>query len=147
MKKHLFHFVALFSLSLIGSLSVAAQETHTLKANIPFSFSVREKTLPAGAYHVILDSRINTVRLDGTGAKVSCTAMANNAYATSDPRQTKLIFRRYGNQYFLAQVWQAGERYGYALPKSRAERDLIKDPTRHLAQRNTQPELVAVLVQ
>jgi hypothetical protein len=34
----------------------------------------------------------------------------------------KLIFHRYGESYFLAEVWDSTEN-GYALPKSRTEKD------------------------
>ena len=41
---------------------------------------------------------------------------------TSKDKAT-LLFHRYGDQYFLSQVWPAGGSTGRLLPKSRAERD------------------------
>ena len=37
--------------------------------------------------------------------------------------KTKLIFHRYGNRYFLAQIWSAGSSRGRELPKSAKERE------------------------
>jgi hypothetical protein len=49
----------------------------------------------------------------------------SNAVESLDPkRQITLVFHRYGNQHFLAQVWPAGATTGRELPKSRTERAL-----------------------
>ena len=41
--------------------------------------------------------------------------------------QAKLIFHRYGNHYFLAQVWVDGETEGLQAQKSRGERALQRE--------------------
>jgi hypothetical protein len=38
-----------------------------------------------------------------------------------------LVFHRYGSQYFLAQVWSAGNSEGRELPRSRAEREVASN--------------------
>ena len=39
-------------------------------------------------------------------------------------KPTKLIFHRYGDQYFLAQFWNLGSETGYEFPRSKAEREI-----------------------
>lgn len=43
------------------------------------------------------------------------------------PDQTELIFDRVGDQYFLTEMFEAGNSIGVELPKSRAERKLEKE--------------------
>ena len=38
--------------------------------------------------------------------------------------ESKLIFNRYGNKYFLSQIWTAGSKSGRELPKSQRETEL-----------------------
>ena len=40
---------------------------------------------------------------------------------TADSKKTKLVFHRYGDQYFLAQIWTEGNNRGSELPKTERE--------------------------
>jgi hypothetical protein len=95
-----------------------------LIANIPFEFSVGNKTLPAGEYtirqfnpssdHSVLQFRSK----DGSvGAIVQTTSVIARA-----PENARLIFRRYDNHYFFAEAWVDGQNTGLQASKSRAER-------------------------
>jgi hypothetical protein len=44
--------------------------------------------------------------------------------ASETQEEAKLVFHKYGEQYFLSQVWEAGESAGRALIKSKSERAL-----------------------
>jgi hypothetical protein len=52
------------------------------------------------------------------------------------PSQTKLVFRRYGDRYFLYQIWVEGNNRGRELPMTPLEKELAS---------NARPTLVAVL--
>ena len=54
--------------------------------------------------------------------------------------QTKVVFKRYGDEYFLSQVWISGRSTGRELRKSRQERAL----ERELAARAVKPETIAI---
>ncbi len=45
---------------------------------------------------------------------------------TEDSDSTKVTFHRYGNAYFLKQVQYNYDNLGFELPRSRAEREMIK---------------------
>jgi hypothetical protein len=54
-----------------------------------------------------------------------------NAVQTSiEPSQGKLVFHRYGDEYFLSQIWQAGVNAGRELPKSRREIEVAANARR-----------------
>ncbi len=98
-----------------------------IRVNIPFDFVVGNKTYAAGQY-VIRRAQPNSgdgmVSLSTADGKTRVVRLSNSVQ-TLDPKQKNtLVFHRYGDQRFLAQVWPAGANIGRQLPKSRAERDL-----------------------
>jgi hypothetical protein len=52
--------------------------------------------------------------------------LSNAAQAKDIQTQSKLVFKRYDNRYFLAQVWKAGSNRGRELLKSRAEKEIAQ---------------------
>ena len=51
------------------------------------------------------------------------------AAAQLTSEQSKLVFHRYGDRYFLAQIWMAGSNSGQELPKSPRETEAARDYT------------------
>jgi len=105
--------VTLLSAMLLVTLVASAQGqslAYRVRANIPFDFTVGEKRLPAGEYSV---GRVG----QGSDIAMSITDLNGHAKAmrltyttvTLHPKKkASLIFHRYGDQYFLFQMWQAG---------------------------------------
>ena len=80
-----------------------------MKVNIPFAFSIDNHTLPAGTYYVRAvtpEHNIAPVSADGKRS-VIVNDMPN--YASDPSLNTRLVFQKYGNEYFLSQVWTKGE--------------------------------------
>jgi hypothetical protein len=129
---------------LILAVALAAVAAHAnpasgLKANIPFDFSVGGNTLPAGVYTVTPMSTSSVLLIRREDCRAGAMVRTDGMYAEQIQDQTKLVFHRYGNQYFLAQVWTAGESNGREFPKSRAERELVKDRSKYLAKNTGEP--------
>jgi hypothetical protein len=61
---------------------------------------------------------------DGRKARVFLT---ESAQVTREPHKTELIFDRAGDQYFLSEIFEEGNRIGAEVPKSRAEKRLEKE--------------------
>jgi hypothetical protein len=110
---------------------IASAQGQTLgsrvKANIPFDFTIGDKKLPSGKYTLgrarqFSDDVMISVEDQGGRSKVIRTSIPVLARDTT--QKPKLVFHRYGDQYFLYQVWPAGATTGRQLPKSRGERDL-----------------------
>ena len=97
-KQNLFPLLAIPLLA--TGLASAQIGQQAVKARIPFDFTAGNKALPAGQYRVAAISALGTLSVIGGGselAMVNSHAVQANAALTS----TKLIFRRYGDQYFL----------------------------------------------
>ena len=115
-------------LVLVGSMALAAQAQTSgrtqLIASIPFQFNVGEKTMPAGEYTVIQvnpssDHAVLQLRSkDGTrSVMIQTSNVTGKAVETA-----RLVFNRYGSQYFFSQAWTSSDASGLQAPKSKAER-------------------------
>ena len=131
MKKHVYTMIAM--IVLVGSMAVAAKAQTSgrtqLIANIPFQFSVGDKTLPAGEYTVLsvnADSSNVALKIQSQDGKTS--AMVRMMTVTGKAQESaKLIFHRYGNQYFFAEAWVDGDSSGLQAQKPRAERAIERE--------------------
>jgi len=144
MKKQILKIV--ITLCVISALSIVgfAGLTETLQAKIPFDFMVNGKKLSAGTY---------TVRSTGVNRLLSISnwKMKQGAFATafelqvSADNKPQLIFRRYGNKYFLAKV--IGPTGGIELLTSKAEREAAKAARDSIVMNDLTPEIVTVSAQ
>ena len=112
------------ALLLAASASIAQTKQGDVVADIPFPFIVAHQTLPAGRYIV---SPANTDALGIHDANHHGTFVPTQSTQRSvNDTSCKLVFHRYGDTYFLSEVWVAGNSNGRALFRSRAERELAE---------------------
>lgn len=127
-------------------VSANAQSSDKLSAVIPFDFAVGNQTMASGEYSVrsiTRDGEGLVIRSDDTGK--SAIRLSNSIAPKRNKTQARLVFHRYGQRYFLAEVWAGGDSTGRKLRESREER-AIRHEFERLA-RNTYEtvELVATL--
>ena len=129
MKKQAFGTVTMLTLLLaLTAISVSAQSQRSKITNIPFDFIVGEKTLPAGEYTVEPNRRdFDKVWLvqsrDGRTSAVFTTMPVR---ASETQEKAKFVFHKYGDRYFLSQIWTPGGNSGRELLMPRVERELAK---------------------
>jgi hypothetical protein len=95
--------------------------------DVPFSFIAGEATLPAGRYSVSHFPNSDWILLrsdDGRGIAM-LQIMASSA-PRGQSSSSRLVFNRYGESYFLAQVWTAMDNQVHECFKSRAERNVAR---------------------
>ena len=121
MKHRFTRFILTAGLSgLLGSLVLSAQGQRE-KADIPFAFQTSDRTLAAGEYTVKETSSRGVFTLsDSSGHALFVSAYPNDTGAPGNPR---LIFRVYGNERMLSQVWM-NDGSGYSVHESAAEKNL-----------------------
>lgn len=144
MKKHSLKIFLMFGLFAILAASSAQAQTVAREqtVNIPFSFVVGDKTFAAGSYTVArVNPRTDPSPLvikseDGRAKKLVLTTSVRASKAQGAAR---LVFNRYGDQYFLAQVWTQSDIAGLEIPRSRSEKTLLAD-----VGRERMPEQVAI---
>ena len=105
------------ALAFVASAQAQTAFNHKTFA-VPFSFKVGNKELPAGEYKITAENQtIRVQKLDGKANAVTLTQRTRGTYNESDAR---LTFRRYGDQYYLSQVWLP-DNPGRQLKKPRRE--------------------------
>jgi hypothetical protein len=125
------------TLCLVGALSAVntnAQEPGTeLRFDIPFSFHLRGEILPSGNYVVRRLSEGPAV-LEIQSRRGQDTVIFDTfpVVARNTPGDSELVFHRYGNQYFLEEVFTGGNDTGRELPPSRSERSLKREVARNM---------------
>ena len=146
MKKRIFSTVVTGCLlALMIAVPAHAQISGTtMRVAIPFDFVVRGKTLPAGNYEIkrINDSPEGLVIRDINDKHEQVMFVTESVEAKAIPNESEVIFHRYGDSYFLSEVFTAGEETGQELAPSRAERRL----RREVASNKAEPETVALAV-
>jgi hypothetical protein len=125
MKKQLF---ALVGLGLFLATASASAQTVWLKTNIPFNFIVNKAELPAGEYTLrSLGSSDTGMLIQSTDSQIAKMVLPSVCASSKVPTASKLVFHRYGSEYFLAQIWRAGYEQGKELPKSSRETEVAQD--------------------
>lgn len=129
-------------LTLVVALALAANvvsangqlASSRLIADIPFDFIVGDVTLPSGNYTVrAATSNGDGLRISSRDGKRSVIRLSNSIAEKSQKRTARMVFRRYGQQYFLAEVW-TGEDHGLQLMKSKRERNLRSELAKNTSQ-------------
>ena len=128
---------------LVMAGSARAQMPGTeIRASIPFDFTVRGQTLPAGDYELMRvtedPSGLMLRKVDGKHEHVVFETEAVDIRDIA--HKSELVFNQYGERYFLSEVVTAGEQTGRELTPSHVERTL----RREMAKSEMRPETVTV---
>ena len=71
-----------------------------------------------------LNAAPGVLRLRSADGKSSAMILSHAVQASAGPTHGKLVFNKYGDEYFLFQVWPSGTGIGHELLKSRREAEL-----------------------
>ncbi len=142
--KGLTMLTAIMTLAMVTAVVSANGQTVKGKASVPFEFVVGDQSLPAGAYTVTaLTSSGGAMRIRGNESNDSAIRLTTQASGTST--HAKLVFHRYGQRYFLAQVWSSNED-GRELSTSRKEEAIKKELSRIASSKPARPAYETVEV-
>ncbi len=113
--------------SILLIASVAMAEDGIAKANVPFSFAIGNKTLPAGNYEIFkMDVPMPVYCLRSLDGPQAIFFWAEHR----DPRnngdsQFVWVFDHVGDTNFLSTIWLGSGENGLQLQKSKHERELM----------------------
>lgn len=109
-------------------VSANAQSTaNSVVANVPFEFSVGYKALPAGDYTVRSIVSCDGLLIQSADGKTSALRLSESTRQIKDKPRARLVFHRYGDRYFLAEVWNGVDNAGRQLMKSQEERAIANE--------------------
>lgn len=111
-----------------AAVSTRAQAAYGARADVPFDFIVGDKTIPAGRIsadgvsNAVLGSLVITNKAQGKLA----VRTGRRMLGAERTNQCKLVFHKYGNRYFLAEIWIPGYQT-WEVTKSKEERSLERE--------------------
>lgn len=127
MKRHLSGAILVCLSLLLTTAPVAARDGGRLKAQVPFDFYVGDTLVSAGEYTVQEVTRagdaLSIRKADGSEGAIVLTNELSEDGRERD--SVRLVFRRYGDRFFLAQVRTPGN--DRSLAPSKAERRLRRE--------------------
>ncbi len=106
---------AVFALALAA---VGQTSPGDLVVDVPFEFSVNGQKLPAG--HYIVSQQTDMIRIFNRHLGLF---VATHSATRTQTDGSKLVFHRYGTDYFLSAVWITGSKSGKELFPSGADRE------------------------
>jgi hypothetical protein len=120
--------LGIMTIAMVTAVASANGQSQTSKANVPFEFIVGNQSMPAGAYSVsAINAAGDALCIRGRDSKASAVRLTTPADGKAN--HAKLVFHRYGQRYFLAEVWSTSTD-GRELTKSRQERAIQKELSR-----------------
>jgi hypothetical protein len=111
-----------------------------MQVDVPFAFQNGSQHLPAGTYRIDLTSE-HLMILRGTAPHAAGVAMTNPEQRTRGIETGKVVFRRYGDHYYLRTVWIPGSEIGRSCVTTSAEK---REKQLQFAQSSTAPSNVEV---
>ncbi|MGA9799340.1 MAG: hypothetical protein WBQ68_10045 [Terriglobales bacterium] len=120
--------LALIGIGLLLATASAYAQSGVVKANVPFNFIVNNTQLPAGEYRIRpIGVTPSAMAIQSPDGKVGLMFSPNACESLEPANTTKLVFHRYGSEYFLAQIWMNGNDRGKELPVSGHEYELARN--------------------
>jgi hypothetical protein len=124
-----------FALVSLGMVSSARAQDHQVRVAIPFDFTFGRVLLPAGTYTISWPSQVAVVLDNG---KQSAAVLRSAPAEDDSSRADKVIFNKYGDQYFLREVLCSTVHMNAEFPASKMEKKAqhqkasLNDPDRVL---------------
>ncbi len=111
--------IALLAIASFAMAGNSFAQSNAIRANIPFDFTVANKLLPAGTYtlHRASSGLIEIRNHDKPIAVLTIGSQDGN----TSPNGSKLVFHRYGDQYFLSEILSDWATMNVTVPRSKVE--------------------------
>jgi len=119
------------SLALLMSAAAQAQTTH-LKITVPFEFSAGNVQLPAGEYEVTAVGPWGgpTLSVHNLNSNAGTLVLSTSSRSQKPAADAKLVFYRYGQQYFLAEVWNRNSAVGKQIQIHSRQTEMVRNQSK-----------------
>jgi hypothetical protein len=95
------------AISLFSVNSARAHQSHNMRITIPFDFYVSDKLMPAAEYEVF--GWDNAVRVYNPATRLTAGIQTQAlGKDTGAVVMAKVVFNRYGEEYFISEIWWGG---------------------------------------
>ena len=125
MKKYMLTIA--LAMPLLMTAAASAQTIH-LRVTVPYKFIAAGATLPAGEYEIQsfgTEEKLLSIHNRNTSAGI--LIFSNPCESLNASSNTKLVFHRYGDRYFLSELWVMGQMSGHEIPPASREKEVALD--------------------
>ena len=121
--------LALAMSAALGMSATACAQTTQLKVAVPFEFIAGDTVLPAGNYDVesIDPWGGKALSIHNVTSNAGALLLSNSCQLAKTSDSNKLVFYRYGQRYFLAEIWTAGTNIGRKMSLDQRQRELARN--------------------
>jgi hypothetical protein len=132
--------VGALAIGALASASHAVAQGLGVQVDVPFAFQNGSQHLPAGTYRIDLDSE-HVIILHGPAPNVAGVAMTLPEQRAKARAKGTVVFDRYGDHYYLREIWMPESTTGRKCVMSSAEK---REKQLQFAQNSTTPSNVEV---
>lgn len=132
MKKLMQKSILLAALAVAGllTLSPLSAQSRAVDFNIPFQFYVGDTALPAGQYGIAFDHSFNRILVSATSLDDAVWILPQRVSGKGQDLQAAAVtlkFHRYGDAYYLREVWRNGREEGLSVPMTKTEKRAARE--------------------
>ena len=122
----IFAVATLAATALLSRALHAQVSTHTSQVNVPFAFDCGDQHFAPGMY-AVTTTDMNMLSVVNRSQSGWAVFVSDSQSGDPSPANGYLVFRKYGNRYFLAEYHPANSQASARIGKSRAERRAARD--------------------
>jgi hypothetical protein len=112
--------IALLAIANLAMAGTALAQSNSVKAKVPFDFTVGDKVLPAGTYTIKPNSS-NVIMIRNYDQPIASVSLVHPDGRRS-PNDGTLVFHKYGGRYFLSEIFCDSADMNVELPVSKREK-------------------------
>ena len=119
---HVFVSATLSALACLAGVSSCAAQSTQVRVNVPFAFEADQQHFNPGVYILQMDHAFHFLHIIGSSQSGQMMYVPDVTFQPA--RYGKIVFHRYGSEYFLREIWVADSTsHVHTLP-SKAEKQL-----------------------
>jgi hypothetical protein len=121
--------LAIFAIANFALAGSSYAQSSGVQATVPFDFTVQNKLLPAGTYTLKPERGTHIIQIRNRDKGYAALTIVDQD-GNRSPKGGRLIFNRYGDQYFLSEILCDDADMNYKLPTSKTEKKTRLDEAR-----------------
>jgi len=134
-------FLLLFAISVFATAlttNASGQTRKTARTNVKFDFQIGDRIYPAGEYRIeSMSAQSDNILIIRNVSDPNKTQIILANHSILSKRNTpKLVFQKYGESYFLTQIFLDSGHWGYSIHPSRRQRESEKNLASRLPRNN-----------
>ena len=128
MKRQILVLIAIAAFATVLTPNASGQSGKTVRATVEFDFQIGERVYPAGIYRIesisVQSDNILLIRRVGDPNKQQM--FLTNHSIQGKGKTPRLVFQKYGENYFLTKIFLDTDQWGYSIGPSRRQRETEK---------------------